>query len=226
MVEAAAGVAVAEVIDELRALEEPKIRAVNERHGDDHGVNLTKLRAVAKRLKADHVLARDLWATGDSAARLLALLVCRPKEFGRDELDGMLRESRTPKVQDWLVGYVVKKSPHAEELRTAWFDDPDPVVAGAGWALTSDRVVRAPEGLDLPGLLDLVETQMVAAPGRLQWAMNTCLAQIGIEHPALRERALEIGERLGVLRDYPTPRGCTSPYAPIWIAEMVSRRGG
>ena len=67
---------------------------------------------------------------------------------------------------------------------------------------------------------------MVAAPGRLQWAMNTCLAQIGIEHPALRERALEIGERLGVLRDYPTPPGCTSPYAPIWIAEMVSRRGG
>lgn len=226
MVEAAAGVTVAEVIDELRALEEPKIRAVNERHGDDHGVNLTKLRAVAKRLKADHALARDLWATGDSAARLLALLVCRPKEFGRDELDGMLRESRTPKVQDWLVGYVVKKSPHAEELRTAWFDDPDPAVAGAGWALTSDRVVRAPEGLDLPGLLDLVETQMVAAPGRLQWAMNTCLAQIGIEHPALRERALEIGERLGVLRDYPTPPGCTSPYAPIWIAEMVSRRGG
>ena len=226
MAEAAAGVAVAEVIDELRALEEPKIRAVNERHGDDHGVNLTKLRAVAKRLKADHALARDLWATGDSAARLLALLVCRPKEFGRDELDGMLRESRTPKVQDWLVGYVVKKSPHAEELRTAWFDDPDPAVAGAGWALTSDRVVRAPEGLDLPGLLDLVETQMVAAPGRLQWAMNTCLAQIGIEHPALRERALEIGERLGMLRDYPTPPGCTSPYAPIWIAEMVSRRGG
>ena len=226
MAEAAAGVTVAEVIDELRALEEPKIRAVNERHGDDHGVNLTKLRAVAKRLKADHALARELWATGDSAARLLGLLVCRPKEFGRDELDGMLRESRTPKVQDWLVGYVVKKSPHAEELRTAWFDDPDPAVAGAGWALTSDRVVRAPEGLDLPGLLDLVETQMVAAPGRLQWAMNTCLAQIGIEHPALRERALEIGERLGVLRDYPTPPGCTSPYAPIWIAEMVSRRGG
>ena len=226
MAEAAAGVTVAEVIDELRALEEPKIRAVNERHGDDHGVNLTKLRAVAKRLKADHALARDLWATGDSAARLLALLVCRPKEFGRDELDGMLRESRTPKVQDWLVGYVVKKSPHAEDLRTAWFDDPDPVVTSAGWALTSDRVVRAPEGLDLPGLLDLVETQMVAAPDRLQWAMNTCLAQIGIEHPALRGRALEIGERLGVLRDYPTPPGCTSPYAPIWIAEMVSRRGG
>ena len=65
---------------------------------------------------------------------------------------------------------------------------------------------------------------MAGAPDRLQWEMNTCLAQIGIENPDLRPRALEIGERLGVLRDYPTPRGCTSPFAPEWIGEMVRRR--
>ena len=45
-------------------------------------------------------------------------------------------------------------------------------------------------------------------------------------HPELRGRALEIGERLGVLRDYPTPRGCTSPYVPEWIGEMVRRQEG
>ena len=39
------------VMADLAALEDPKIRAVNERHGDDHGVNLGKLRALAKRLK-------------------------------------------------------------------------------------------------------------------------------------------------------------------------------
>lgn len=44
--------------------------------------------------------------------------------------------------------------------------------------------------------------------------MNHCLAQIGIEHPALRARAIDIGERLRVLEDYPTPPNCTSPYAP------------
>ena len=27
----------------------------------------------------------------------------------------------------------------------------------------------------------------------------------------------------GVYRDYPVSKGCTSPYAPIWINEMVSR---
>ncbi|WP_174535759.1 DNA alkylation repair protein [Micromonospora chalcea] len=217
---------VAEVTAELAALDDPKIRAVNERHGDDHGVNLGKLRAIAKRLKTQQDLARELWATGDSAARLLALLICRPKAYGRDELDAMLREARTPKVHDWLVNYVVKKSPHAEPLRLAWSADRDPVVASAGWALTTERVARNPDGLDLAGLLDVIEAQMAGAPERLQWAMNHCLAQIGIEHPAYRERAIGIGERLGVLKDYPTPPGCTSPYAPVWINEMVRRQHG
>lgn len=217
-------VAVGEVLAELAALEDPKIRAVNERHGDDHGVNLTKLRAVATRLKTQHALAGELWATGDSAARLVAILISRPKAYTAAELDAMLRDARIPKVHDWLVNYLVKKSPHVEELRTAWFADPDPVVASAGWALTSDRVAKAPEGLDLPGLLDLIETHMRDAPRRLQWAMNECLATLGIHHPEHRARAVGIGERLEVLKDYPTPPNCTSPFAPIWINEMVRRR--
>ena len=53
--------------------------------------------------------------------------------------------------------------------------------------------------------------------------MNSTLAQIGITTESLRERAIAIGERLGVLRDYPTPPNCTSPFAPSWIAEMVRR---
>ncbi|WP_369135503.1 DNA alkylation repair protein [Modestobacter sp. I12A-02662] len=220
----AAGTTVAEVVAELAALEDPRAREVNERHGDDHGVNLGKLRAVAKRLKTQQDLARRLWETGDTAARLLALLICRPKAFERDELDVMVRESRTPKVHDWLVNYVVRKSPHAEELRTAWSADPDPVVASAGWALTTERVAKQPDGLDLPGLLDVIEAEMRDAPDRLQWAMNHCLAQIGIEHAEHRARAIDIGERLQVLRDHPTPPNCTSPFAPVWIAEMVRRR--
>jgi 3-methyladenine DNA glycosylase AlkD len=213
-----------EVMAELDALADPKVREANEKRGDDHGVNLSKLRELAKRLKTQHELAADLWATDDTAAKLLALLICRPKQYGADQLDAMLREARAPKVHDWLVSYVVKKNPHAEELRERWFSDPDPVVASAGWALTTERVAKNPEGLDLTGLLDTVESEMKDAPDRLQWAMNACLAEIGIQHPDHRPRAIDIGERLEVLKDYPTPPNCTSPFAPVWIAEMVRRQ--
>lgn len=212
-----------EVLANLASLEDEKIRAVNARHGDDHAVNLTKLRAVAKDLKKNDELAGELWATGDTAARLVAILIMRPKAWSEAQLDEMLRDSRVPKVHGWLVSYIVKKSPHAEALRQSWMDDPDPVVASAGWALTSERVNKKPEGLDLSGLLDTIEAEMAEAPERLQWAMNETLSYIGIENPDLRKRAIDIGERLGVLRDYPTSPGCTSPFAPTWITEMVSR---
>ncbi|GAA0901578.1 DNA alkylation repair protein [Virgisporangium ochraceum] len=215
---------VSDLMAELATLDDPKVRAANGRRGDDHGVNLTRLRAVAKRLKTQQDLARGLWETGDTAARLLALLICRPKAFERADLDAMLRAARSPKVHDWLVNYVVKKSPHAESLRLAWLADHDPVVASAGWALTVERVAKSPEGLDLAGLLDVIEADLKDAPDRLQWAMNHCLAQIGIDHPGSRARAVDIGERLEVLKDHPTPPGCTSPFAPVWIAEMVRRQ--
>jgi 3-methyladenine DNA glycosylase AlkD len=214
----------AEVLAELAALADDKTRAVNAKHGDDHAVNLSKVRALAKRLKTQQDLARQLWRTDDTAARLVAILICRPKAFERAELDAMLREARTPKVHDWLVSYVVKRSPHAEDLRLAWSADPDPVVASAGWALTTERVAKNPAGLDLTALLDVIEGELRDAPDRLQWAMNHCLAQIGIEHAEHRARAIDIGERLEVLKDYPTPPNCTSPFAPTWITEMVRRQ--
>lgn len=44
--------------------------------------------------------------------------------------------------------------------------------------------------------------------------------------PEHRARAIEIGERLEVLKDYATSPGCTSPFAPVWINEMVRRQSG
>ncbi|WP_045277984.1 DNA alkylation repair protein [Microbacterium oxydans] len=216
----------AQALGELAALEDPKMRAANEKRGDDHGINLSRMRALAKRIKTDQSLAQELWRTGDTAARLLAILISKPRDFTADELDAMLRETRPPKVNDWFVNYLAKKTPLAEELRLRWFDDADPTVAAAAWSLTSVRVAKTPDGLDLDHLLDLIERDMKDAPSRLQWSMNETLAQIGIHHPALRPRALEIGDRLQVLADYPTPPGCTSPFAPLWIGEMVRRLEG
>lgn len=37
-------------------------------------------------------------------------------------------------------------------------------------------------------------------------------------------QAIAIGEKVGLYRDYPVSKGCTSPFAPIWINEMVRRQ--
>lgn len=63
------------VMRELAALEEPKMREANERGGDDHGVNLARLRALAKRLNMSSRGGR--MARTSSAARAGA---SRPRE--------------------------------------------------------------------------------------------------------------------------------------------------
>lgn len=213
---------VEEIVAELAALEDPKARAVNERHGDPHGVNLTKLRALAKSLGTDRELAGELWDSGDVAAQLVALLIAKPKQFTVDELDAMLRTARSDKAHDWLLNYLVKKSPHAAALRSRWFEDDDPRVRAAGWALTTHAVTTA--DLDRDALLDAIVREMRDAEPKLQWAMNETLATIGIEDESRRARAVAIGEDLQVLADYPVSKGCTSPFAPAWIAEIVRRR--
>ena len=136
---------------ELAALENPKMREANEGRGDDHGVNLTHLRAVAKRLKTQPELALALWGTGNTAARLLATLVCKPKALSAAELDAMIRDIRSPKLLDWFIVNVVKPGRHAEELRLCWKDADGLVGRAQAGASRLTRVVKNAEGLDLWG---------------------------------------------------------------------------
>lgn len=216
-----------DVLAQLEALGDEKVRARNTKHGAEgkqFGVQLGDIRKLAAKIKPNPKLAKALWKTANFDARLLAVLLIKPKELPRDELEAMVRAATAAQLADWLTAYVVKAHPDKEALRVAWMEDGDPWAARAGWALTSERIGKAPDGLDLRALLDRLESEMAAAPAPTQWTMNFCLAGIGIHTPKLRKRALSIGEKLGIYRDYPTPKGCTSPFAPIWIAEMVRRQ--
>ena len=137
----------------------------------------------------------------------------------------MVRAASFVQLADWLNAYVVKNHPDKEALRQGWMDDDNPWAARAGWNLTNERIGSSPEGLDLVAILDRIEFEMPDAAPEVQWTMNYCLAGIGIHYSKLRPRAVDIGETLGIYRDYPVSKGCTSPFAPIWINEMVRRQG-
>ena len=216
-------------LTKLEALGNESVRDRNRKRGagdmPQFGVLLGKIRALAKEVGRDHELALDLWQTGNIDARLLAILLLSPKRLSRSELQSMVRDPGFVQVADWLDAYVTRKHPDKEALRRAWMGDQDPWSARAGWSLTAERIGKDPADLDLPALLDRIEAELADAPPEAQWTMNNCLAGIGIHFAEHRERAVEIGETLGVYRDYPTPNGCTSPFAPEWIAEMVRRNG-
>jgi 3-methyladenine DNA glycosylase AlkD len=196
------------------------------------GVSSGDLRAIAKSIKTNHELGLALWETGNCDAMLLATLILKPKLLSEGDVERMAAsvaytEAATPlaytQVADWLMTNVIRAHPGKESLRRRWMESPHPMLARAGWSLTTERVIKDPDGLDLNALLDRIERKMGDAPAPAQWTMNYCLAEIGIRFEEHRPRAVAIGEKHGLYRDYPVSKGCTSPFAPIWIEAMVAR---
>jgi 3-methyladenine DNA glycosylase AlkD len=224
-----------ETLKQLQALGNEATRKHNAKWGagdNQYGVKHGDIRALAKKLGTDQTsgtvqkLALALWKTGNVDAQLLAVLLIKPKDLTAKEVDRLVRTISFAHVADWLISYVVALHPDKETLRQGWMDaDDNRWAARAGWHLTASRVAKQPEGLDLPALLDRLEAKMADADPVVQWTMNNTLAAIGIQAPKLRKRAIAIGEKLGIYRDYPVSKGCTSPFAPIWINAMVKRKG-
>jgi 3-methyladenine DNA glycosylase AlkD len=219
---------VKEVLTQLESLGDEARRKHNTKAGapdNQFGVKLGDIRALAKKIKTDHELALKLWETGNVEAQLLATLILKPTSLSASDLDKLTRTISFSYVADWLNAYVVAKHPEIEALREKWMKDKDRWAARAGWHFTASRVNKGADGLDLEALLDRIEKQMPKARPEVQWTMNNTLAAIGIKHAKHRKRAIAIGEKIGLYRDWPVSKGCTPPYAPVWIGEMVKRKG-
>jgi 3-methyladenine DNA glycosylase AlkD len=215
-----------EILSQLESMGNEKVRAHNLKFGagsNQFGVKMGDIRALAKKIKTNHPLALELWVTGNVEARFLATLIIDPTKLSIEEVDRLVRSEKFSHVADWFSAYVVKLHPENETLREMWMKSDDPMAARAGWSITADRVAKKAPGLNLAALLDRIEVEMPTAASETQWTMNMTLAQIGIQNPQLRSRALTMGEKMGIYRDYPVSKGCTSPFAPIWINEMVRR---
>ncbi len=218
-----------ETLASLKSMANEKMFAHNVKNGagkNQFGVKLGDIRTLANKIKSNHALALELWKTENIDARLLAMLIIQPKKLSVEELNEFVTSIAFVQEAEWFNAYVVKDHPQKETVREKWMNAKNHWAARSGWSLTSGRVAREPEGLDLVKLLDRIESEMPTAPPEVQWTMNSALAQIGINFPNHRKRAIDIGESLGIYRDYPVSKGCTSPFAPIWINEMVKRKAG
>jgi len=221
-----------ETLQQLESLGNAGVRAQNSKSGplgsgagdNQFGVPRGDVRKLANKIKTNHELALALWKTGNIDAQFLAALLINVKLLSADEMERMVKSVAWMWVADWLYSYVLKEHADKETLRNKWMKSDDRWLARAGWQLTAGRVAKSPEGLDLVALLDRIEKEMAAAAPEVQWTMNMCLAEIGIHFPEHRKRAIAIGEKLGIYRDYPVSKGCTSPFAPIWIDYMVKRQ--
>ena len=220
---------VANVLTKLEVLGTEQLRAQNVRHGyvgAQVGVKLGEIRPIAKAIKLNTAFGLELWETGFLEARLVAVLIMKPKELSVEQLKMLAQTATYGHLADWVNSYLVKQHPEKEALRNAWLSlnaTEEPWLARTAWSLTTERVSKSPDGLDIAGVLNRIDNELATAPEPTRWTMNFCLGELGIHHAKYRAEAVAIGERVGAYRDYPTSKGCISPFVPLWVAAIVER---
>lgn len=112
-----------EVMSKLAGLGNEGVRRQNAKRGAEgnyFGVKTGDLRSLAKSIKANPELARELWKGENIDAMLLATLLMKPKQLSIQDVDDLVRAVNFYQVGDWLSTNVVKLHPEKETRREVW----------------------------------------------------------------------------------------------------------
>ncbi len=214
------------IIEQLKQYADEKVYKHNIKMGasdNQIGVKMGDIRKIAKPLKNDHELALALWDTNILEARFVAVLNFNPKKISQEQLTAIAESENYAHLLDWLYSYVIKFHADKEELRDRWMNAKNPSLRRFAWQLTASKLNSKDPNLNINNILIVLEKEMDNENPLVQWTMNTALASIGIHYPEFRTQAIALGHRLAIYKDYPVSKGCVSPFAPIWIEEMVKR---
>jgi 3-methyladenine DNA glycosylase AlkD len=220
---------VAEVMAQLETAGTGQNRRVYRRHGAREplfGVAFGVLRPLAKALGRDDALARGLWATGNTDARVLACMVADPAAMSEDDLDSWLADIDYYVLVDTFVAEIASRVPGVRERWIRWASSDRDWTAQAGWDLLGFLAMHDP-GLDdafFSEQLARIERELPAAGNRTRHAMNGAVIAIGIRDDPLRSRAIEAARRIGPVEVDHGETGCVTPAAEPYIERTWTRK--
>ena len=108
----------------LKAHGDPTFRAGLARYGlptdKAFGVSVAAIQRYAKTLDRDHTLARELWRTGWTDARMLAAFVGEPGKVTPSEMEAWCRDFDSWGIVDTVCFKLWDQSPHAWTKAVQW----------------------------------------------------------------------------------------------------------
>ncbi|RKH38488.1 DNA alkylation repair protein [Corallococcus llansteffanensis] len=220
-----------ETMRELERLGSQQTRKTYLRHGAPEplsGVNFGALTTLKKRVGTDPALARALWASGHTEARLLATMVVDAPALSWAELETWAKSLDWHTLTDVFVTNVALRSPHARRA-LGWTRSTSEWVGRAGWQLLASLLVKTTvltgeDAEDLAPWLARIEQELPTAKNRVREAMNSALIALGSSGGALQKAALQTAKHLGRVEVDHGDTACETPDATQYIRKMQARK--
>lgn len=192
----------AAVLQELKSLADPRVRAKMEYFGvsvpNAHGISAPVLHALAKQIGKNHALALDLWATGVHEARILATLIGQSEEVTAAEMDRWARDFDSWDVVDAACCYLYAHVKSAWSKTVAWSRRPEEFVKRAAFSLIAYLSYKDKQAKDarFRECLRIIEREAWDERNFVRKAVNWALRNIGKRNLRLNREAIRAGERI------------------------------
>lgn len=216
-----------EVMKELESAGTAQNRKVYARHGVGpkvFGVSYAHFGKLAKRIRQDHALAEQLWASGNHDARVLATMVADPTALADRTVEGWAKDLDNYVLTDALSG-LVARSPLARKKMEKWIRSRKEWIGSAGWNLLGSLASRSDldDRFFVP-YLETIEKQVEGSKNRVRHAMNMTLICIGARSAALEKRVIAAVKRIGKIEVDHGVTGCKTPEPLGYIKKVRSRK--
>jgi 3-methyladenine DNA glycosylase AlkD len=192
---------------------------------------LGDLRELAKEIKKDHLLAMELWSTGEYLPRQLAILIMDKTHLSQEMIDTLDKDIQNHKEEervqliDWLMANQLSRDRKTVALMESWESSPSALQRRLFWYYQARlRWMGQAPPPNTESLIASIEERMVKEEPEVQWAMNFTAGQIGVHQPEYRSRCIALGKKIGLYKDEVVAKGCTPQYLPDFISILVSKK--
>jgi 3-methyladenine DNA glycosylase AlkD len=213
----------------LEKLGKPQTAKIYKRHGAGEnvfGVLTSEIAKLRKKIKIDHALAMQLWTTGNTEARVLALQIADPEKLTRADADRLVEEGPVRFVGCYLAD-LLARSPIAESTMRAWMKSKDEFMREMGYGIFGVRLkddASSIDDADAEKVLATIEKEIHRSPNWARYAMNGALISIGVFKPALRKKAIAAAKRIGKVEVDHGETHCKTPDAAPYIEKASKRK--
>ncbi len=218
----------AEVLAELEALGTEQNRKIYKRHGAGdnlYGVSYANFGLLQKKIKLDHELAKQLWATDNYDARVLATMIADPHELNAELLENWVNDLNNYALADALAGLAVKTA-SARQKMEQWVQSDSEWIGRSGWLVLSHLALKDESLPDdyFEKYLPFIEQNIHTSRNWVRHGMNNALIAIGIRNKALEQKVLAVAARIGKVTVDHGETNCKTPDIASYISKTNEHR--